>query len=60
MLLDPQEIVALLSRRLIFRPSDAVVSGSPANPGTVEPGDIIEMMYDGIGTLSNTVIEADE
>lgn len=60
MLFDPHEIVSFLSRRFTLRPGDAVAFGSPANPGTVEPGDTIEITYDGVGTLSNTVVAADE
>jgi 2-keto-4-pentenoate hydratase/2-oxohepta-3-ene-1,7-dioic acid hydratase in catechol pathway len=56
MLFDPYKIVSFLSRRFTLRPGDAIAFGSPANPGTVEPGDTIEITYDGVGTLSNTVV----
>ena len=56
MLFDPHQVVSFLSRRFTFRPSDAVAFGSPANPGTVEPGDTVEITYEGVGTLSNTVV----
>ena len=59
MLFDPFEIVSFLSRRVTFRPGDAVAFGSPANPGTVGPGDTIGITYDGVGTLENTVVAAD-
>jgi len=57
MLFDPREIVSYLSRRFTLRPGDAIAFGSPANPGTVEPGDEIEITYEGVGTLRNTVVE---
>jgi len=57
MLFDPFEVVAYLSERFTFRPGDAVAFGSPPNPGTVEPGDEVEITYEGIGTLRNTVRE---
>ena len=57
MLFDPAEIIAFLSRRFTFRPGDVVAFGSPANPGLVEPGDDIEIHYEGVGTLTNSVIE---
>ena len=57
MLFDPFEVVSYLSERFTLRPGDAVAFGSPANPGTVEPGDEIEITYEGIGTLRNTVGE---
>ncbi|MFB6223604.1 MAG: fumarylacetoacetate hydrolase family protein [Haloarcula sp.] len=60
MLFDPYEIVSYLSRRFTLRPGDAIAFGSPANPGTVEPGDTIEITYDGVGTLQNSVVDASE
>lgn len=54
---SPAEIVAELSRRCTLRPGDVVALGSPANPGTVEPGDEIAVTYEGIGTLRNTIVE---
>ncbi|UWG49531.1 2-keto-4-pentenoate hydratase/2-oxohepta-3-ene-1,7-dioic acid hydratase (catechol pathway) [Halalkaliarchaeum sp. AArc-CO] len=58
MLFDPYEIVAYLSRRFTFRPGDAVAFGSPANPGLIEPGNRIEITYEGVGTLANEVVDA--
>jgi 2-keto-4-pentenoate hydratase/2-oxohepta-3-ene-1,7-dioic acid hydratase in catechol pathway len=60
MLFGPEEIVAFLSRRFTLRPGDVIAFGSPANPGTVDPGDEIEITYEGVGTLRNTVIDSVE
>lgn len=60
MLFDPYEVVSYLSRRFTFRPGDVVAFGSPANPGLLEPGDDVEITYEGVGTLSNTVASADD
>ncbi|PSP80229.1 fumarylacetoacetase [Halobacteriales archaeon QS_1_68_20] len=57
MLFSPREVVAFLSERYTFRPGDVVSFGSPANPGLVEPGDEVEIWYEGIGTLRNTVVQ---
>ncbi len=57
MLFTPREIVSFLSRRLTLQPGDVIAFGSPANPGLIEPGDEIEITYEGIGTLRNTVDE---
>ena len=57
MLFSPTEIVSFLSHRFTLRPGDVIAFGSPANPGTIEPGDTIEITYDGVGTLRNRVIE---
>ena len=55
MLFDPYEVVSYLSERFTFRPGDVIAFGSPANPGLVEPGDVVEITYEGVGTLRNTV-----
>ncbi|MFC6988994.1 fumarylacetoacetate hydrolase family protein [Haloplanus sp. GCM10025708] len=57
MLFGPYEIVSYLSERFTFRPGDVVAFGSPANPGLVEPGDDVEIHYEGVGTLRNTIAE---
>ncbi len=57
MLFDPFEVVSYLSKRVTFRPGDVVAFGSPANPGLVEPGDTVEITYEGVGTLENTIVD---
>ena len=57
MFFTPQELVAHLSQRFTFKPGDVVSFGSPANPGLLEPGDEVEITYEGVGTLRNTVVE---
>ena len=57
MLFDPDEVISFLSRRFTFRPGDVVAFGSPANPGLLEPGDTVEISYEGVGTLRNTVAD---
>lgn len=55
MFVKPREVVSFLSERFTLRPDDVVSFGSPANPGLLERGDEIEIWYEGIGTLRNTV-----
>ncbi|WP_290819026.1 fumarylacetoacetate hydrolase family protein [Halovivax sp.] len=57
MLFEPYEIVAYLSERFTLRPGDVIAFGSPANPGLLEPGAAVEITYEGVGTLRNTVAE---
>ncbi|AFK19979.1 FAA hydrolase family protein [Haloferax mediterranei ATCC 33500] len=57
MLFSPAEVVSFLSERYTFQPGDVVSFGSPANPGLIEPGDEVEIWYEGIGTLTNRVAE---
>ncbi len=57
MLFDPFEIISSLSERFTLEAGDVIAFGSPENPGLIEPGDEIEITYEGIGTLRNTVTE---
>ncbi|MEF8775368.1 MAG: fumarylacetoacetate hydrolase family protein [Haloarculaceae archaeon] len=60
MIFDPYQTVAFLSKRYTFRPGDVVSFGSPANPGLLKPGDVVEIWYEGIGTLRNEVVAPGE
>ncbi|KOX95516.1 MULTISPECIES: fumarylacetoacetate hydrolase family protein [Halorubrum] len=60
MLFGPREIVSYLSKRFTFEPGDCIAFGSPANPGLVEPGERVEITYEGVGTLSNAVVAPGE
>ena len=60
MIFDPYEVVAFLSERYTFRPGDVISFGSPANPGLLEPGDEVDIWYEGIGHLRNTVVDTAE
>ncbi|RRJ30506.1 fumarylacetoacetate hydrolase family protein [Halocatena pleomorpha] len=55
MFFKPAETISFLSERFTFQAGDVVSFGSPANPGLLESGDEIEITYEGIGTLRNTV-----
>ncbi len=57
MLFRPEELVSFMSKRFTLKPDDVVAFGSPANPGGLEAGDDVEITYEGIGTLRNTVVE---
>jgi 2-keto-4-pentenoate hydratase/2-oxohepta-3-ene-1,7-dioic acid hydratase in catechol pathway len=57
MLFGPREVVSYLSKRFTLRPGDVIAFGSPANPGTVEPGDEVAITYEGVGTLRNAVVD---
>jgi 2-keto-4-pentenoate hydratase/2-oxohepta-3-ene-1,7-dioic acid hydratase in catechol pathway len=60
MLFDAHEVVSFISGRFTLQPGDVVAFGSPANPGLVEPGDTVEITYEGVGTLRNEVVGRDE
>jgi 5-oxopent-3-ene-1,2,5-tricarboxylate decarboxylase/2-hydroxyhepta-2,4-diene-1,7-dioate isomerase len=50
-------MVADLSRLITLEPGDVLLTGTPANSRPVEPGDVVEVEVDGIGRLTNTIVE---
>jgi len=37
-----------------------IATGTPAGVSAMKPGDVVEVVVSGIGTLRNTVVEAEE
>lgn len=50
------EILAFVSRIMTLLPGDVILTGTPTGIGPVEPGDLMEVEIDGIGTIANRVI----
>lgn len=53
------ELIADLSRFLTLEPGDVILAGTPANSRPVQPGDEVTVEIDGIGRLTNQVVEAE-
>ena len=51
-------MLADLSRLITLEPGDILLTGTPANSRPVEPGDVVDVEVDGIGRLSNRIVEA--
>jgi 5-oxopent-3-ene-1,2,5-tricarboxylate decarboxylase/2-hydroxyhepta-2,4-diene-1,7-dioate isomerase len=51
------KIFADLTRHLTLMPGDVVLTGTPWHSRPIFPGDQVEVEVDGIGRLSNTVVE---
>ena len=54
---DMHYLVADLARTITLVPGDMIFSGTPANSRPVEPGDVVEVEVDGLGRLTNTIVE---
>ncbi|MEV0579846.1 fumarylacetoacetate hydrolase family protein [Streptomyces sp. NPDC050392] len=39
-------------------PGGVIVTGTPGTPVPVQPGDVVELLVDDIGTLSNPVVRS--
>jgi 5-oxopent-3-ene-1,2,5-tricarboxylate decarboxylase/2-hydroxyhepta-2,4-diene-1,7-dioate isomerase len=50
-------VLADLCRHLTLLPGDVVLTGTPANSRPMQPGDVVEVEIDGLGRLTNTVVE---
>ena len=53
---DMQYLVADIARTITLSPGDLLFSGTPANSRPVQPGDVVEVQVDGLGTLRNMIV----
>ena len=53
---DMHYLVADIARNITLVPGDILLSGTPANSRPVNPGDIVEVEVEGLGTLSNKIV----
>lgn len=54
---DMHYLVADIARLITLLPGDVLLSGTPANSRPVQPGDVVEVEADGLGRLTNYVVE---
>jgi 5-oxopent-3-ene-1,2,5-tricarboxylate decarboxylase / 2-hydroxyhepta-2,4-diene-1,7-dioate isomerase len=52
------ELLADITRHVTLQPGDVVLTGTPWHSRPVFPGDTVEVEVEGVGRLSNTVVEA--
>ena len=57
---DMHYLVADLARLITLVPGDIILSGTPAISRPVEPGDIVSVEIEGLGTLTNHIVEGPE
>lgn len=54
---DMNYLVADIARNITLEPGDVLLSGTPANSRPVQPGDLVEVEVEGLGRLSNRIVE---
>ena len=54
---DMHYLVADIARTITLLPGDVLLSGTPANSRPVQPGDVVEVAAQGLGRLTNHVVE---
>ena len=50
-------LIADLSRFMTLEPGDVILTGTPAHSRPLAPGDVVEVEIEGVGQISNTVVE---
>ena len=56
LIFGPNQLVRFISRVMTLLPGDVIATGTPSGIGPMAVGDKIEIVIEGIGTLSNTVV----
>ncbi|MCK0067831.1 fumarylacetoacetate hydrolase family protein [Kordiimonas sp. 5E331] len=54
---DMHYLVADIARNITLEPGDVLLSGTPANSRPVQPGDVVEVEVEGLGKLTNKIVE---
>ncbi len=57
MIWDFSYLVADLARTITLQPGDLILTGTPANSRPVQPGDVVTVEVEGLGELTNTIVE---
>jgi 5-oxopent-3-ene-1,2,5-tricarboxylate decarboxylase/2-hydroxyhepta-2,4-diene-1,7-dioate isomerase len=57
MMWDMHYLVADLARTITLLPGDVILSGTPAGSRPVVPGDVVTVDVDGLGQLTNVIVE---
>ena len=53
---DMHYLVSDIARNITLEPGDILLSGTPANSRPVQPGDVVGVEVEGLGTLQNTIV----
>jgi len=59
MIWKPQEVISILSKLLVLRPGDLVMTGTPAGVGMLTPGDVCVIEIEGLGEMTTTIGTSD-
>ena len=56
---SPWETVSEVARTMTLFPGDVIACGTTLNAAPIQPGDVVEIRIDGIGSLTNPVVAED-
>lgn len=60
LIFDVPFLIEFISRVMTLMPGDVIMTGTPAGPPKLAPGDVCEVEIEGLGILRNTVVMEDE
>ena len=52
-------LIRFVSQVMTLEPGDLIATGTPAGVGPLQPGDTVEVIVEGVGTLTNSVVNLD-
>lgn len=56
MLFGVNDIIAYVTQFMTLEPGDLIATGTPPGVGGMEPGDVVQVRVEGIGTLQNKLV----
>jgi 2-keto-4-pentenoate hydratase/2-oxohepta-3-ene-1,7-dioic acid hydratase in catechol pathway len=56
MVFSVAELIAYISQVMTLEPGDVILTGTPPGVGALQPGDVVQVEIEGIGTLRNPVV----
>jgi 2-keto-4-pentenoate hydratase/2-oxohepta-3-ene-1,7-dioic acid hydratase in catechol pathway len=56
LLFDVPTLIEFISRVMTLEPGDIIMTGTPAGPPAMKPGDVVEIEVEGLGVLRNTAV----
>ena len=56
MVFSVTELISTISQVMTLEPGDVILTGTPSGVGPLQPGDVVEVEIEGIGTLRNPVV----
>lgn len=56
LLFDVPYLIEFISRVMTLEPGDVLLTGTPAHPPRMKPGDVVEVEIEGVGILRNPVV----
>jgi 2-keto-4-pentenoate hydratase/2-oxohepta-3-ene-1,7-dioic acid hydratase in catechol pathway len=57
LIFSARHLVEFISRYMTLEPGDIISTGTPSGVANLTPGDVVEIEIEGVGVLSNPVID---